>query len=237
MKKFSWILALSVPVLMVSCQKEALQDEALSVDGPSTKLLSGTAATGNGAPSGSHYQLNIIGVPKDKTADMTGNDGRRIFVREDGRTNIYLTQGDFGVLDANGTDKDGARFSLPAPDADLDGTTEYSVFARALGKPGGSATVTNCATDVLTKVVVCEDALDTENILEVERTAGRSRFENVTKKLLYINVDITDDGITNPKLYPIFSPEMEDYFWQYDNSGLKVLQLRFYPVGTEVALN
>src|SRR2546422_3994253 len=29
--------------------------------------------TGNGAPSGSHYNLNIIGVPKDKTAPMTNN--------------------------------------------------------------------------------------------------------------------------------------------------------------------
>src|SRR5256885_6126432 len=38
------------------------------------------ATTGNGAPSGSHYNLNIIGVPKNKTADMTGNDGHRIFV-------------------------------------------------------------------------------------------------------------------------------------------------------------
>src|SRR5262249_60391823 len=40
----------------------------------------GTATTGNGAPSGSHYTLNIIGVPKGKTADMTGNNGSRIFV-------------------------------------------------------------------------------------------------------------------------------------------------------------
>src|SRR2546428_167494 len=37
--------------------------------------------TGNGAPSGSHYNLNIIGVPKDKTAAMTNNDGHRIFVQ------------------------------------------------------------------------------------------------------------------------------------------------------------
>src|SRR6266851_7412742 len=41
-------------------------------------------ATGNGAPSGSHYNLNIIGVPKDKTADMNNNDGHRIFVQLNG---------------------------------------------------------------------------------------------------------------------------------------------------------
>ena len=39
------------------------------------------ATTGNGAPSGTHYNLNIIGVPKDKTADMNNNDGHRIFVQ------------------------------------------------------------------------------------------------------------------------------------------------------------
>ncbi len=33
-------------------------------------------ATGNGAPSGSHYNLNIICVPNGKKADMTGTQGR-----------------------------------------------------------------------------------------------------------------------------------------------------------------
>ena len=47
-----------------------------------------TAITGNGAPSGPHYNLNIIGVPKDKTADMTGNNGHRIFVPLLGKTSI-----------------------------------------------------------------------------------------------------------------------------------------------------
>lgn len=44
--------------------------------------------TGNGAPSGAHYNLNIIGVPKTKTSDMTGNQGRRIFVPETGSAKI-----------------------------------------------------------------------------------------------------------------------------------------------------
>lgn len=235
MKKFTWILALALPVAIISCKKSAVQEEQADSSSSLLDRAGAAAETGNGAPSGSHYQLNIIGVPKDKTADMTNNDGRRIFVKETGKSNIYLTEGDFAVMDANGTDGDGARFSLPAPDADLDGHTEYSVFARALGKPGGSATVRNCAT--YDAEVVCEDVYDSENILEVERTAGRSRFDNVTKKLLYINVDITDDGVYNPKLYPIFSPEMQNYFWEYDNNGLKVLQLRFYPVSTAVSLN
>src|SRR5205814_1176518 len=35
-------------------------------------------ASGNGAPSGSHYNLNIIGVANPKTADMTGANGHTI---------------------------------------------------------------------------------------------------------------------------------------------------------------
>jgi hypothetical protein len=37
------------------------------------------AGTGNGAPSGPHYNLSIIGVPKDKNPDMQINE-HEIFV-------------------------------------------------------------------------------------------------------------------------------------------------------------
>ena len=94
----------------------------------------GNEGNGNGAPSGPHYNLNIIGVPKDESADMTDNNGHRIFVKLDDKTRIYLTEGEYKVLDANGTDNDGV--------------TEYSVWVRALGKPGGSAMITTCATDL-----------------------------------------------------------------------------------------
>src|SRR5262245_33340660 len=101
---------------------------------------------GNGAPSGTHYNLNMIGVPKQKTADMTGDNGHRIFMSLEGKTKVMLSEGVFAVLDANGTDGT-ASFQLPNPDPLNSGVTKYSVFARALGKPGGSATITTCATD------------------------------------------------------------------------------------------
>lgn len=225
MKKISWVLALAFPVAIVSCKKTAVNEESIATETPEMR---GAATTGNGAPSGAHYTLNIIGV-KDKTADMSGS-GNVIFVKLDGQSKINLTEGDFAVLDKNGTDANGASFQLPAPDADCDGETEYSVFARALGKPGGSATVTNCAT--YDGEVICET--DTEEILSVTRTAGQSKFTNVTKKLLYIYVDITDDGVVNPVRYPIFDDRLQDYYWQYDNKGLKLLQLRFYQIPTSV---
>ena len=184
-------------------------------------------ATGNGAPSGSHYTLNIIGVPKGKTADMDGNNGSRIFVSLSGKTKINLTEGDFGVLDANGTDADGATFSLPNPDPDGDGVTAYSVYARALGTPGGSSTTTTCATDPTTGEEICS----TESMVLV-RSKGKSTFTNVSRELLYVYYDLDGDG--TPELIPLFDSRLQDYFWDYDNHGLKVAQLRFYDVPTDV---
>lgn len=189
--------------------------------------LAGVDATGNGAPSGSHYTLNVIGVSKDKVASMDGNNGSRIFVPLWGKAKINLTEGDFGVLDANGTDADGATFSLPNPDPDADGVTEYSVYARALGTPGGSSTTTTCATDPDTLEEICS----TESMVLV-RDKGKSSFDNVSRELLYVYYDLDGDGTA--ELIPLFDERLEDYFWDYDNKGLRIAQLRFYEHATDV---
>jgi hypothetical protein len=181
---------------------------------------SSSATTGNGAPSGAHYNLNIIGVPKNKTADMTGSNGHVIFVPETGSTKILLSEGDFQVIDANGTDGS-ASFSLPNPDPTNSGTTTYSVFARALGKPGGSSKTTTCATDPTTGDLYCS----IYSTVQV-RNKGKSSFTNVSRELLYVYADINGDGTIDR--VPLFSTELQDYYWQYDNNGLKLLQLRFY---------
>lgn len=199
--------------------------------GDSTSAGTGTSqilATGNGAPSGSHYSLNIIGVPRNKSADMTGNEGHRIFVSMSGRTKIELGEGDFQVLDANGTDGV-ARFQLPNPDPDGDGVTTYSVFARALGTPGGSSVTTTCATDPTTGEEVCS----TEQLVLVRGT-GRSSFSDVSRDLLFIYADIDGDG--DEDRVSLFDDRLTDYFWQYDNNGLKLAQLRFYPVPSSAGL-
>lgn len=192
--------------------------------------------TGNGAPNGGHYTLNIIGVSKDKAADMTGNNGSRIFVPLWGKINIWLCEsgvdldcgdGGFQVLDANGTDSDGATFALPNPDPDGDGTTTYSVFARALGTPGGKSTTTTCATDPTDGTTECSVIS-----MELERDAGRSKFDNVSKYLLYIYADIDEDG--DLERVPLFDDSLEGYFWEYNNEGLKLAQLRFYECATIV---
>jgi hypothetical protein len=190
--------------------------------------VAGNTQTGNGAPSGSHYTLNIIGVSKDKSAAMDGNNGSRIFVPLEGKAKINLTEGDFGVLDANGTDADGATFSLPNPDVDGDGVTSYSVYARALGTPGGSSTTTTCGTDTTDDELVCS----TESMVLVRESRGVGKFENVSRQLLYVYADYDGDGDLD--LIPLFDQRLEDYYWDYDNKGLKVAQLRFYEQATDV---
>jgi len=176
------------------------------------------STTGNGAPSGAHYNLNVIGVPNGKTADITS--GNRIFVPLQGNCKVGLSMGDFSVLDGNCTDGQ-AAFQLPNPDPSGTGSFTYSVWARPLGKPGGSAVATTCATDPTTLEVVCS-----LNSLVTVRGTGKSTFVNASKDLLSVTVYL--DGSTTPTTLSLFDPRLQDYFWNYDNSGLKNLQLRFY---------
>lgn len=187
-----------------------------------------TGATGNGAPSGGHYNLNVIGVPKGKTASsMTGSNRHTIFVPLQGSCQVELVVGEFNVADGNCTDDGKAKFSLPNPDSNGDGTTDYSVFTRALGTPGGSSTTTTCATDPYDGSRVCSDIS-----LTLTRTTGRTQFTNASKYLFYIYADYNDDG-TADRL-ALFDSRLQDYFWAYDNTGLKLAQLRFYDCQTTV---
>lgn len=197
-----------------------------------TGLVSGPAlagngnGNGNGAPSGHHYTLNLIGVPKQKSAAMEGNHGHRIFVKLEGKSKIWLEEGpDFEVTDANGTDGNGARFRLPNPDPDGDGETEYSVYARALGGPGGTSTTTTCATDMDGVTTYCSMYQ-----MVLVRDSGKRAFRNYSRELLYLYQDIDGDGTV--ERVPLFDQRLQGYYWDYDNNGMKLVQLRFYPVAT-----
>ena len=212
-------------------------------------------ATGNGAPSGTHYNLNIIGVPKDKTADMNNNDGHRIFVQlvggEDAATlsgktfstinrvnKIFLVPapvgGSFQVLDANATDATGAMLQLPA-----DVSANWTVWVRALGKPGGTADMTTCATTAGPDGVLGtadDEVICSMATLHVERTKN-AKFTNESPKLLFVTVNVVAGstlstcllGATGTQTVSLFNACLQNYFWNYQNNGLKLLQLRFYP--------
>jgi hypothetical protein len=218
------------------------------------------STTGNGAPSGSHFNLNIIGVPKDKSATMSNNSGHRIFVQLTGgedagslsnklfnqlnKVNKIMLQPapageSFRVLDANATDANGALFQLP-----LDVSATWTVWARALGKPGGKSNTTTCATtaglDGILGTADDEVVCSLTTTLTMERTKGKSSFVNVSANLLFLTTTV--DPATNTALatclgltattevtLSLFNPCLQNYFWNYENQGLKLLQLRFYP--------
>ena len=190
------------------------------------------AQTGNGAPSGSHFNLNIIGVSHDKNPNMNGNgSGSVIFVDLGTRsgdavtTKILLSQaadGVFEVLDKNGTDGE-ASFSLPVP-----GT--YTVWARALGTPGGQSKIATCATFVDPITGVSTILCSTDNEVFVRGT-GKSSFRNVTSALTTITLvagSPAELACGTPSV-SLFATCLQDFLWQYDNNGLKLLQVRFYP--------
>jgi len=244
-----WVLGLTT--LGTAFSLAGCTSEPTSPISTSTQLPSAlNATTGNGAPSGAHYTLNIIGVPKDKSPNFTGGSGHRIFVDlgkngEPANTRINLTEGDFAVTDANGTDGV-AGFQLPNPDPDLDGTTSYSVYVRALGKPGGKATMQSCYEDA-TGTWCAVDFVGGVEPITLQRTKGGvAKFVNVSKDLLFVDFCVTwaagDDGVlgtaddicTSVDHISLFSNDDLLYYWSYDNEGLKLAQLRFYEVPTEV---
>ena len=239
-------------------------------------ILAATAApafaqTGNGAPSGGHYNLNIIGVENPKNSDLTGSNRHVIFVAlgKQGQvtSRIYLTPGEeFKVCDGNAFDaaidcdgnvvaQQGAVFQLPCntnlsagtdpdgepstllPCEEEDPQLAYEVWLRELGKPGGGMTMQTCATEVGDRDgdgVPDETLCSTENVVTL-RDPGKEVFKNVTQQLTSLNVCFdtnADPTITDIDCfrYALFRDEFEDWHWQYDNRGLRLAQLRFYPI-------
>ena len=206
------------------------------------------AGGGNNAPTGPHYNLNIVGVSNPKTAPMTDSSRHTIFVglgQSDTKvtSKIYLMPGSFDVCDGNAFDpafdclgaqiqSQGAVFQLPCNTATPSDITcalgtasaSYSIWGRALGQPGGSAIITTCATDE-TGAVICS----TSNTLDVlARHPGKESFTNVTNELTSLSGCYVQNGSTICQTVPLFSGGLQGFFWQYDNNGLRLAQLRLY---------
>lgn len=107
-------------------------------------------------------------------------------------------------------------------------------------------------------VTVLNDAaaLDVDAVASIEqvgtdvtfRTKGKTTFVNVTAELLTIVlkvevwVDANEDGYVDEgeveTVYariPIFDDILQGEYWEYDNYDLKLLQVRFYPIETDVS--
>lgn len=232
------VLAVSLSVLvaftLVACDQQPTEP-----DSQQATFAKKSPVENNGAPSGAHYNLNLIGT-NVKNPDPNWDSGHRIFVPLSGHTRIMLTESTggfyFEVTDANGTDGE-AGFMLPNPDPDCDGVTWYSVYYRLVGTPGGSSTIQSCIKDAGTWYCAADVA---GGVVAVTRTRNNSKpvFENVSKDLLYVDVCTAwtagvGSTCTTSHQTPLFGDSNYMYAWDYDNTGARVAQLRFYEVPTD----
>jgi hypothetical protein len=112
-------------------------------------IFAGNPQTGNGAPSGQHFNLNIIGAPKQKNENFDGGQGNRIFVSRTGQTQFYVHGGtSYQILDHDGTDgKVGTGLADPGIifpyDEAADQTWRVQIWIRLLGPKGSEVTWTS----------------------------------------------------------------------------------------------
>lgn len=202
--------------------------------------------------TGSHYNLNLLGKTTCPGDDLKGGNRHTIFVllnysdadpdntvetpdlfvNIDKRNKIFLAPGsDFQVTDGNACDGDGAAFTLPS-----DVATAWEVWVKELGKPGGTGDIRTCGVsdmgtpgDTSDDEVVCS----TENVL-LMRSTGKPNYRNVTSQLTTLqDVDIVKNGVVDSVDLNLFDPALYQYYWDYDNNGLRLVQLRFYPVSAQ----
>lgn len=214
---------------------------------------------GNGAKVGKDgYILQIIAYDRCPSGDFLDSNRRQIAVRasyagtannKDVKFNkIFLKKGeDFWVQDGNACD-DGANFYLPITDgncsncgdSNVDPTfTEYMVYSRLVGKPGGEITVTSCVEvemiDPVTGDVTSEElcSIGADNILMQTRIVGsgkeQNKWQNVSKQLLTVCVDTDSDNVCDKRV-GLFDPYGEDYWWNWGTMGRPHAQLVFVPV-------
>ena len=189
--------------------------------------------------SGPHYNLNIIGVPKDKKVDMNNSDRHTIFVPlqsggDVGRQVKIFYQGgsEFQVLDGNCTD---GECTIEVPSQALSDLC-YKVYSIALGKPNRGAIVNaECAfADDLVGGGTCTDAL-LMGSFQVDRLKKKPERRDISDIFRATGcLDLDQSGTCNTgdlqfsNVWIFNVPSLLSYFWNYDNNGLRLMQLRFY---------
>jgi len=221
-------------------------------------VLAGTIAVyagGNGRLkpgvdfSGPHFNLNVHGVPEgvDKFADDSIGDGRHsIFVplsASEGFTIQYAFSYtlNWTVLDCDATGDGTASIILPAYmylDTNGDGVDEkkqvsyYMVYLVGLGKPVDGSVV---MIDPEAAYNASWEAfqLNQDHLEVTGKRKGTPYWYNGTD-LFFADVtfhnliDGTFTDYTDTWIFDI--PGLEGYWWQTTNNGVKLMQVRFYPV-------
>ena len=192
-------------------------------------FIPGVSAVSPFQVHGRHYNLNIIGVKtSDQIKEVGDSMGHTMFVKLTGRTKIIMTQdlgGVFQVVDRSGLDGE-TEFNI-APGY-------YNVYARALGKPNNHVDIT---AEGLFDDAQAGERLIWLGAVNLARDTGKPQSVNINK-LFYVDVTLCtayDEDLqtcTETTTYSntwVFSiDELLEYWWNYDNYGLKLLQVRFY---------
>ncbi len=162
---------------------------------------------GNGAPSGQHYNINIIGVPNPKNVNFDGGNGSRIFVSRTGSTQFYVHGGSsFAILDHDGTDgKVGTGLEdpgivFPYNAAITEQTWRVQIWVRLLGPKGSEVNWTSWYYDTVGDVYVLWDSFT---------LTKSSKFTEKTSELL--------------------ANGYQDMLWQLDPvTKFRICQMRIY---------
>jgi hypothetical protein len=184
------------------------------------------AFSGQVTDNGPHFNLNIIGVPHGKTANMSNMDRHTVFVPMDKPCKITIQANTadptaFAVLDGNGTDGQ----TVIAVPYTIYGTLSYNVWAIALGKPNGN-------THVDATVVFDDNTYGAllQTSFDLARKNGKPTVQNISDIFTASGYIVNPDGTitTFDNVWVFNVPSLLDYYWTYTNDGLKLMQLRFY---------
>lgn len=208
------------------------------------------AQNGNPCPGDKEYQFNILGS-KTKNPPMDNNNGHRIFVLLNGTSKIYMT-GDtdpdttglqcgnsFNVLDANGTDSDGATLLVPCDPLDAENLNPdvcFDVYATPLGGPGRADVDVVCDFDDTCLGCDIDGGSCALGVIDFSlvRNSGKPVQQNITSVFrasgcIDLNdsdtCDAGDISFNNEWIFNI--EQLLEYYWNYTNEGLRLAQIRF----------
>jgi hypothetical protein len=198
------------------------------------------------------YGQNKIYLVQSGTEDAPGTDADDFKVLDKN-----ATDNDGGLLALPDPDLDPY---IVGDQGDADTDSAYSVFVRPLGKPSKEgdlryADITTCAdladseiggllSGKYTNLIEGNTYCSIEQVsqpITLRQKGGKPTFTNVTAELLTIvlEVEIYDEyGTYVETIYvrvPIFDDSLENEYWEYDDHGLKLLQVWFYDCSTDVS--
>ena len=175
--------------------------------------------------NGTHFNLNLVGKKSGWSGGGTYDnpDRHTIFVPQyttgyltsNGQPGItiWMTQGtDFAVLDGEAITDGDASFQL--------GPGHYKVYVVASAKPGGTTDITGWYYDVTTNSYYLSTGTVT-----VSRSGGKPQWKDATG-LFYVSGSWIFEYLAS---LSTMTGDAYAYFWQYDNQGNRLVQVRFYP--------